>query len=108
MNLSRVASIATIAAMALAFVAMAHANALAQEASGAVIQGPSGATKIAIIDIDRIAAESVAGRALFDSLRGENEKIATETQRLQQEIVDLQTKLNTLSRTTPSSSMSCS
>ncbi len=91
MNLSRVASIATLA---VAFVAMAYASALAQEASGAAIQGPSGATKIAIIDIDRIAAESTAGRALFDSLRDENEKIATETQRLQQEIVDLQTKLN--------------
>ena len=90
MNLSRVASIATLA---VAFLAMAHASAFAQEA-GAAIQGPSGATKIAIIDIDRIAAESVAGRALFDSLRGENEKIATETQRLQQEIIDLQTKLN--------------
>ena len=91
MNLSRVASIATLAVV---FVAMAHVSALAQEAAGAAIEGPSGATKIAIIDIDRIAAESVAGRALFDSLRGENEKIATETQRLQQEIVDLQTKLN--------------
>ncbi len=91
MNLSRVASIATLAVV---FVAMAHVSALAQEAAGAAIEGPSGATKIAIIDIDRIAAESVAGRALFDSLRGENEKIAVETQRLQQEIVDLQTKLN--------------
>ena len=91
MNLSRVASIATLAVV---FGAMAYASALAQEAAGAAIQGPSGATKIAIIDIDRIAAESTAGRALFDSLRAENEKIATETQRLQQEIVDLQTKLN--------------
>ncbi len=91
MNLSRVASIATLAVV---FVAMAHVSALAQEAAGAAIEGPSGATKIAIIDIDRIAAESTAGRALFDSLRGENEKIAAETQRLQQEIVDLQTKLN--------------
>ncbi len=97
MNLSRIASIApiaTVATVALAFVAMAHASALAQEASGAAVQGPSGATKIAIIDIDRIAAESVAGRALFDSLRGENEKIVTETQRREQEIIDLQTKLN--------------
>ncbi len=92
MNLSRVASIATIAVV---FLAMVCANVLAQEeASGATIQGPSGATKIAIIDIDRIAAESVAGRALFNALRGENEKVATETQRRQKEIVDLQTKLN--------------
>ncbi len=92
MNLSRVAS---FAALALVIgLATVQAGVWTQEAAGSTIQGPSGATKIAVIDIERIAAESNEGKALFEALRVENEKINAETQRLQQEIGDMQTKLN--------------
>jgi len=63
--------------------------------AGTAVTGPSGATtKIAVIDIERIAAESSEGKALFEALRAENDKLQGESQRLQQEIRDMQAKLN--------------
>ena len=50
-------------------------------------------TKIAIIDIDRIAAESNAGKVLFEQLKAENDKIAAERAQKEQEIRDMQAKL---------------
>lgn len=82
MNLSKLAG-----AVALALAAAGAAS--AQEATGA-----RPATKIAVIDIERIAAESNAGKQLFESLKAENDKIMQERARLEQEIRDMQTKLN--------------
>jgi outer membrane protein len=85
MNLTKVA---TVAALALVF-------AVPAAQSQTDVTGPTGATtKIAVIDIERIAAESVEGKALFEELRAENDKLQAESQRLQQEIRDMQAKLN--------------
>jgi Skp family chaperone for outer membrane proteins len=54
----------------------------------------TGTTKIAVIDIERIAAESTAGKALFASLKAENDKIQEEVAKREQEIRDMTTKLN--------------
>lgn len=93
MKLSRVA---TVAALALVSGMSAGAASQAAEAqTGTTVTGPTGAsTKIAVIDIERIAAESNEGKALFEDLKTENEKLQAESQRLQQEIGDLQAKLN--------------
>jgi Skp family chaperone for outer membrane proteins len=56
---------------------------------GAEVSG----TKIAVIDIDRIAAESNSGKALFERLKQENDKIAAERAKRQQDIQDMQTKM---------------
>jgi outer membrane protein len=56
--------------------------------------GSSPTTKIAVIDIERIAAESSAGKDLFAQLKTENDKIQEEAGKKQQEIQDMQTKLN--------------
>jgi len=65
------------------------------QTTGATVTSPTGAnTKIAVIDIERIAAESNEGKALFEALRIENEKLQEESTRLQQEIRDMQAKLN--------------
>jgi Skp family chaperone for outer membrane proteins len=55
---------------------------------------PLASTKIAVIDIERIAAESVAGKQLFESLKAENDKIMEERAKREQEIRDMQTKVN--------------
>ena len=88
--------VATVAAFALVSGLSAGEVSQAAEAqTGTVVTGPTGAsTKIAVIDIERIAAESNAGKALFEDLKVENEKLQAESQRLQQEIGDLQAKLN--------------
>jgi len=54
----------------------------------------TGTTKIAVIDIERIAAESTAGKALFASLKAENDKIQEEVAKREQEIRDMTSKLN--------------
>ena len=54
----------------------------------------TGTTKIAVIDIERIAAESTAGKALFSALKAENDKIQEEVAKREQEIRDMSTKLN--------------
>jgi outer membrane protein len=56
--------------------------------------GATPSTKIAIIDIERIAAESNAGKELFAQLKTENDKIQEEANKKQQEITDMQSKLN--------------
>jgi Skp family chaperone for outer membrane proteins len=61
----------------------------AQPATGVAVAG----TKIAVIDIDRIAAESNSGRALFERLKQENDKIAAERAKRQQDIQDMQAKM---------------
>lgn len=92
MKLLKVASVAALVVIAgLAAVTAAES----QTAAGATVTTPTGAnTKIAVIDIERIAAESVEGKALFEELRVENEKLQEESNRLQQEIRDMQAKLN--------------
>lgn len=87
MNLSRVAAAAALTLLAPAFLAT----------NGAFAQGAgvtTGATKIAVIDIDRIAAESNSGKQLFAQLKADNDKIQEEAAKKQQEIQDMQTKLN--------------
>ena len=59
------------------------------------VTGPTGTTtKIAVIDMQRIALESAEGKALFASLQAENDKLQGETSQLQQEIQEMQAKLN--------------
>jgi outer membrane protein len=84
MTLSRVAGGAVLAL----FVSGLAATTAAQ--TGA----PLASTKIAVIDIERIAAESVAGKQLFDALKAENDKIMEERAKREQEIRDMQTKVN--------------
>lgn len=81
--------VASVAALLLV------AGVAAAQTAGTTVTGPTGAsTKIAVIDIERIAAESNEGKALFEALRAENDKLQAESQRLQQEIRDMQAKLN--------------
>ncbi len=91
MKVTRGASIAALAVVA-AFAGSSFAQTAPEAQAG--LKGPSGPTKIAVIDIERIAAESAEGKALFEQLKVENDKINEETQKRQQEIRDLQTKLN--------------
>ena len=61
----------------------------------ALSAGQAGVTtqvKIAVIDIDRVAQESAPGKELFEKLRVENDKLASERQQREQEIRDLQAK----------------
>jgi Skp family chaperone for outer membrane proteins len=60
-----------------------------QQATGVAMAG----TKIAVIDIDRIAAESNSGKALFERLKQENDKIAAERAKRQQDIQDMQARM---------------
>ncbi len=56
---------------------------------GGIVTG----TKIAVIDIDRVAAESSAGKVLFERLKEENDRLAAERAKREQEIRDEQAKL---------------
>ncbi len=86
------------ASLALAFPLAAAAQETAAPAAPQTAT-PSGVgatlsnTKIAVIDIDFIATESAAGKALFDDLKKENDRIAAERARRDQEIRDMQTKM---------------
>ena len=92
MKLLRVASVGALVVIA-GFAAVTAAE--SQTATGATVTSPTGAnTKIAVIDIERIAAESAEGKALFEELRVENDKLQEESNRLQQEIQEMQAKLN--------------
>ncbi|HSF15360.1 MAG TPA: OmpH family outer membrane protein [Vicinamibacteria bacterium] len=51
-------------------------------------------TKIRVIDIERIAAESAEGKKLFESLKAQNDKIMEERAKKEQEIREMQAKLN--------------
>jgi Skp family chaperone for outer membrane proteins len=77
-----------------AWVTLALSVAAASTAFGQTAGVTTGTTKIAIIDIERIAAESTAGKALFASLKAENDKIQEEVAKREQEIRDMSTKLN--------------
>lgn len=101
MSLSRVATVAalTLVVPGLLATKASSAQAAGAQAAGAQSAGAQGtgattATKIAIIDIERIAAESNAGKELFAQLKAENDKIQEEAGKKQQEIQDMQTKLN--------------
>ncbi|HEX9726395.1 MAG TPA: OmpH family outer membrane protein [Vicinamibacteria bacterium] len=75
--------------LATAFTVALPAWGIGQESSpGASIQ-----VKIAVINIDRVAAESNAGKELFDRLKEENDKLAVERARREQEIRELSSKL---------------
>ncbi len=75
------------------FIVLAQTNAqdqsAVQPATGAGVTG----AKIAVIDIDRIAAESSAGKVLFEKLKVENDKIAAERAKRQQDIRDMEARL---------------
>ncbi len=91
MNSTKVAMRA--AWVTLAFSLVASAQAFGQ-AAAATPAGSTTTIKIAVIDIERIAAESNAGKALFSSLKAENDKIQEEVAKREQEIRDMSTKLN--------------
>ncbi len=67
---------------------------LATKSAFAQNAGSTPSTKIALIDVERIAAESNAGKELFAQLKAENDKIQAEANKKQQEIQDMQAKLN--------------
>ena len=87
MNPTQVAARAVWVTLALSVAALS--TALGQTAGVT-----TGTTKIAVIDIERIAAESTAGKALFSSLKAENDKIQGEVAKREQEIRDMTSKLN--------------
>ncbi len=87
MNPTRVAARAAWVTLALSLAAVSSAF-------GQTAGVTTGTTKIAVIDIERIAAESAAGKALFSSLKAENDKIQEEVAKREQEIRDMTTKLN--------------
>jgi len=87
MNLTKVARGAAWVTLALSLAAVSTAF-------GQTAGVTTGTTKIAVIDIERIAAESTAGKALFASLKAENDKIQEEVAKREQEIRDMTTKLN--------------
>ena len=75
--------------LATVFTVALPALGLGQESSpGASVQ-----VKIAVINIDRIAAESNVGKALFEKLKAENDKLSAERARREQEIRELSSKL---------------
>ena len=86
MNLTRVIGVAALALVPTLSFAQA-----ADSAGGGA--GVAAQTKIAVIDIERIAAESSAGKALMQELGAEQQRIEQETQQMQQELADMQTKL---------------
>lgn len=55
---------------------------------------PPAVTKIAVIDIDRVAAQSDAGKALFDELKKDNDSLTQEKNKREQEIRELTIKMN--------------
>ena len=78
------------AAVVIAAAVIALVPAIAQEqATGSPVVG----TKIAVIDIDRIAAESNAGKVLFDRLKQENDRISADRAKRQQELRDMEARL---------------
>ena len=87
MNPRKVAKVA-------AWVMLASSFAAVSTAFGQTAGVTTGTTKIAVIDIERIAAESTAGKALFSSLKAENDKIQEEVAKREQEIRDMSSKLN--------------
>jgi Skp family chaperone for outer membrane proteins len=87
MNPTRVAARA-------AWVTLVLSVAAVSTAFGQTAGVTTGTTKIAVIDIERIAAESGAGKQLFSSLKAENDKIQEEVAKREQEIRDMTSKLN--------------
>jgi len=77
-----------IAALPTFGAAQATGENVSQPVAGAVT-----GTRIAVIDIDRVAAESAAGKALFERLKQENDRLAAERAKREQEIRDEQAKL---------------
>ncbi len=75
--------LATVFAVALPVVGVGQ-----ESSPGASLQ-----IKIAVINIDRIAAESNAGKLLFEKLKEENDKLAAERARREQEIREMSSKL---------------
>jgi outer membrane protein len=93
MNSTKVAGTAAWVTLLVASACFAVVSASGQNAPAAAA-GAGTTTKIAVIDIERIASESAAGKALFASLKAENDKIQEEVAKREQEIRDMQTKLN--------------
>jgi Skp family chaperone for outer membrane proteins len=83
-------------AMKLMSFVLATASTVALPAWGIGQESSPGASvqiKIAVINIDRVAQESNAGKELFERLKQENDKLAAERARREQEIRDLSSKL---------------
>ena len=75
--------------LAVAFAVVLPVVGAGQESS----QGATVQVKIAVINIDRIAAESNAGKVLFQKLSEENDKLSAERARREQEIREMSSKL---------------
>jgi Skp family chaperone for outer membrane proteins len=83
-------------AMKLMSFVLATASTVALPAWGIGQESSPGASvqiKIAVINIDRVAQESNTGKELFERLKQENDKLAAERARREQEIRDLSSKL---------------
>lgn len=85
MNFWRFARFTALAVLVPAFAA-------AQEGQGAGIALAN--TRIAVIDIERIAAESTEGKKLFAQLKAENDKIMEERTKREAEIREMTAKMN--------------
>lgn len=81
-----------------AVVALSVSTVFAQEPAAPAADPPTGfagsTSKIAVMNIDRVAMESEAGKKMFELLKVENDRIAAEKVKLEQEIRDLTTKQN--------------
>ncbi len=73
--------------------ALAAMNAREQNSPQQTARGAALGTKIAVINIDLIAQESSAGKAMIQRLKEENDRLAAERARRQQEISDLTAKM---------------
>lgn len=93
----KIASLAP-AALAFAVASLSYLSADPARAQAQTQPAPAGTgagvtTKIAVIDIDRVASQSESGRALFQRLKEENDKLTAERSRREQEVRDMQAKM---------------
>jgi Skp family chaperone for outer membrane proteins len=90
----RIASLARAVALTVAsFAFLAVGAAPAPSQTSPPPTGAAVTTKIAVIDIDRVAAQSESGKQLFQRLKEENDKLTAEKNKREQEVRDMQAKM---------------
>jgi outer membrane protein len=90
----KIASLARAVALTVAgFSFLAAPAAWAQSQASPPATGAAVTTKIAVIDIDRVAAQSESGKQLFQRLKEENDKLTAEKNKREQEVRDMQAKM---------------
>ena len=94
MNVSRLVFYVTVLALAGSAVGAQETAPAAPDAPAPQAAFAGSTSKIAVMNIDRVAMESEAGKKMFALLKVENDRIAAERGQLEQEIRDLSTKQN--------------